>query len=52
MRTTDDKKDKSVRVRLNEETYRQLKIESEKAGIGMSEIIRNLVVDFVHHKVK
>lgn len=48
MRTTDDPKDMVIKVRVNAETREQLKTDARQNGIGVSELIRNIIKD--HYK--
>lgn len=43
MRTTNDKKDFNLRIRLNDRMYRHLSIESDKRNMSISAYIRELI---------
>lgn len=43
MRTTNDKKDFNLRIRLNDRMYRHLSIESDKRNMSFSAYIRELI---------
>lgn len=45
MRTTIDRKDRAIRVRVNEETYERLKKVSKEERKTVSEIIREGIED-------
>lgn len=47
MRTTEDKKDRVIRVRVNEETERMIKEYSRSRRISSSEVIREAIKFFL-----
>lgn len=44
-RPTDDLKDRTVKIRINEETYEYLIDKSNSLDISVSEYLRNLIVE-------
>ena len=48
MRTTNDKKDFNLRIRLNDRMYRHLSIESDKRNMSISAYIRELIDNDIH----
>ncbi len=39
-------RDKSIKIRLSEYEYKQLQQESEKQGVGMSDVLRKCIAKF------
>lgn len=50
MRTTTDKKDFNLRIRLNDRMYRHISIESDKRNMSFSAYIRELIDNDIRGK--
>lgn len=50
MRTTTDKKDNVIRIRINDDMSRWLNKESFRTGISVSQIIRDLIIKSMQNR--
>lgn len=47
MRTTTDKKDNVIKVRVSDSLYRELETIAKRKGISISEVVREAVKEYI-----